>query len=136
MIYVYRARGTDLYKIGYTARSAEDRVKEWQAGCPYPLDLIGTIKGTLTQEKRLHGQLKRQGKWKSEAAGVEWFVLNDEDVEQILGGAPRSQAEPVAGFAMEVAEDLARTRINALSRRSGCMGIFGTMVKVFLRRRR
>jgi len=43
MIYIYRARGTDLYKIGYTSRQASDRVQEWQAGCPHKLDLVGKL---------------------------------------------------------------------------------------------
>lgn len=131
MIYIYRARGTDLYKIGYTKREASDRLKEWQAGCPHTLDLVGTKTGSITDEKELHGQLRRLGYWKSDAAGQEWFNLPEEKVEQILGYKPNSPTDPVVNFALKVGEDIAKKQLNNLSRRKGLTGVAGSIAKTF-----
>ena len=61
MIYFCRAKGTNLYKIGYTKRDASERLKEWQAGCPHKLDLVGTIQGTRSDEKKLHDRIPPVG---------------------------------------------------------------------------
>lgn len=131
MIYIYRARGTNLYKIGYTKREASDRLKEWQAGCPHTLDLVGTKKGSIADEKELHGQLRRLGYWKSDAAGQEWFNLPEEKVEQILGHKPNSPTDPVVDFALKVGEDIAKKQLNNLSRRKGLPGVVGSIAKTF-----
>lgn len=129
MIYVYRARGTNLYKIGYTARKASERLKEWQAGCPYTLDLVGTTEGTLSDEKNLHSRLRRLGYWKSDAAGQEWFLLPEEKVEQILGHKPSYPQDSMLDFALQVGESIAKKQISNLSRRKGLPGVAGSIAK-------
>ena len=135
MIYFYRAKGTNLYKIGYTKRDASDRLKEWQAGCPHELDLVGTIQGTRSDEKKLHDRLRRQGYWKSDAAGKEWFVLSEETVEQLLGHAPTSPIDPVLDFALQVGEDVLSKQITNLSRRKGLNGVVGSIAKTLWKNR-
>ena len=134
MIYVYRAKGTDLYKIGYTSRKASDRVKEWQAGCPYELFLVGTIEGTLAEEKALHSRLRRLGCWKSDAAGQEWFELSSDKVEKILGHKPNDPLDPVLDFALQVGEDVLKKNIKKLSRRKGLPGVAGSNANALLKK--
>ncbi|MBJ7898966.1 MAG: hypothetical protein GC158_03345 [Cyanobacteria bacterium RI_101] len=135
MIYIYRARGTNLHKIGYTKREASDRLKEWQAGCPYKLDLVGIKEGSINDEKELHTHLRRLGYWKSDAAGQEWFTLTEEKVEQILGRKPESPVDPVLSLAIKVGEDVVNKQINNLSRRKGLPGVAGSIAKTFWRNR-
>ncbi|MEB3311904.1 MAG: GIY-YIG nuclease family protein [Snowella sp.] len=135
MIYFYQARGTNLYKIGYTKREASERLKEWQAGCPYKLDLVGTIQGTRSDEKKLHDRLRRQGYWKSDAAGREWFALSKETVEQLLGHTLASPVDPVLDFVLQVGEDVVSKQINNLSRRKGLHGVVGSVAKTFWKNR-
>ena len=135
MIYIYRARGTNLYKIGYTSRQASDRLKEWQAGCPYKLDLVGTLDGTRSDEQNLHSRLRRLGHWKSDAAGQEWFSLSEEKIEQILGRKPNDPTDPVVDFALQVGEDIVKKQLNNLSRRKGLPGVAGSIAKAFWKNR-
>ena len=135
MIYFYRARGTNLYKIGYTKREASERLKEWQVGCPHKLDLVGTIQGTRSDEKKLHARLRRLGCWKSDAAGSEWFTLSEDKVEQILGHASESPVDPILDFALQVGEDIVSKQINNLSRRKGLNGVVGSIAKTFWKNR-
>jgi hypothetical protein len=134
MIYIYRARGTNLYKIGYTKREASDRLKEWQAGCPHKLDLVGTKKGSITDEKELHRQLRRLGYWKSNAAGQEWFELSEDKVEQILGYKPSPPTDQVLDFALQITEDIVNKQLNNLSRRKGLPGVAGSIAKTFFKK--
>lgn len=76
MIYIVRAQGTDLYKIGFTARQVEERLKEVQTGSPYPLKIIHTFDGSQDDEKRMHLEFKQF------LIHGEWFKLNE---ERLLG---------------------------------------------------
>ena len=136
MIYIYHARGTDLYKIGYTSRrNAARRRQEWETGCPYPLDLVGTLEGDRDDEARLHRRLKRKGKWQSEAVGQEWFKLTEADVTDILDG----HAEPISDVVLDAAVDLGeramRRKLNNVSRRKGLQGLAGKALKWWLKKR-
>lgn len=54
-IYIIQAKGTNLYKIGWTGR--EDpavRLRELQTGNPYSLNIIHTFRGTVADEQDLH----------------------------------------------------------------------------------
>ena len=136
MIYIYHAEGTDLYKVGYTSRrNAARRRKEWETGCPYPLVLIGTVEGSLADEKAIHDRLKLHGKWASEAAGQEWFRLTPRDIEQILGRAPLTFQERLTTAAFEFGEKQLKRKVNNVSRRKGLQGIAGQVLKSILKRR-
>jgi len=53
-------------KIGYTAASAEVRMSQLQVGHHEQLYLLGTIPGTISDEKFLHKELERysiRGEW-------------------------------------------------------------------------
>lgn len=76
MIYIVRAQGQDLYKIGFTARTPEERLKEVQTGCPYPLKIIHVFEGSQDDEKRLHLEFHEF------LIHGEWFQLNE---ERLLG---------------------------------------------------
>ncbi len=68
MIYFIEAVGVGHIKIGFTdSLDASDRLTTLQTGSPVPLRLLGTIPGTLDDEKDLHRRF-------ASARGVgEWF---------------------------------------------------------------
>lgn len=67
-LYVIRAVGTNLYKIGITSRSVADRLKELQTGNPIKLEVVRSYQfiGTSKIERELHEHLyayRRSGEW-------------------------------------------------------------------------
>ncbi len=77
MIYLVKAEGTNLYKIGYTGGKVRNRVKSMQTGCPHKLSVIKKVEGSKYREKLLHeafSSKQRQG---------EWFEFNDENLEEV-----------------------------------------------------
>lgn len=46
-------------KIGYTSSSAENRMSQLQTGHHEKLYLLGSIPGTISEEKFLHKELER-----------------------------------------------------------------------------
>ena len=137
MIYIYHAQGTDLYKIGYTKRDAETRRREWETGCPFPLALVGTLPGSIDDERRLHRKLKRRGRWVEEAAGQEWFRLSSADLEELLNttaGRGRRTTK-VEELAFDLGEKIFKRKLNNISRRKGLQGIAASALKKFLKGR-
>lgn len=66
LVYLIRAEGTDLYKIGFTTRSPEDRRASLQTGNPYPLKVITSWAATFEEERKIHSLLtafRREGEW-------------------------------------------------------------------------
>jgi hypothetical protein len=66
MIYFIQDRLTLLIKIGYTAASPEQRMKELQTGTPGKLTLLLSIEGDLDDEKSYHRKfsgLRERGEW-------------------------------------------------------------------------
>ena len=53
-IYLVEAVGADRIKIGWTAASPRRRLAELQVCSPFPLDLIGAMRGSRLDERRLH----------------------------------------------------------------------------------
>ena len=136
MIYIYHAEGTDLYKVGYTSRKdADRRRKEWETGCPFPLELVGTTEGDRGDEARVHRRLKRAGKWMEEAAGQEWFRLSPEDIEQILGHRPTPVEDTLLDSAQELGEGYIKRKLNNISRRKGAQGLAGKALKWLWKKR-
>ena len=78
MIYLIKAEETNLYKIGYTAGSAEDRLNGMQTGCPHKLSIVKTVKGDVRQEKWLHKSFSNNKK------RGEWFEFSDDEVEDVV----------------------------------------------------
>ena len=65
-IYFIQAKGNGPIKIGFTADDPRKRMVKIQSDCPWPVDLIGAIEGTLSQEKQIHDLLsyfRTQGEW-------------------------------------------------------------------------
>jgi hypothetical protein len=63
-------------KIGYTKRSAQQRLKELSTGSSTPLYLLGQINnGDLELEKELHMKFKR--------VNLEWHLATDELIQYI-----------------------------------------------------
>ena len=78
MIYLIKAENTDLYKIGYTSKSAKHRLKSLQTGNPYKLNIIKESKGNISKEKYIQNWFnykKTQG---------EWFKFNDSDIKNVI----------------------------------------------------
>lgn len=68
VVYFIRAKGTNLFKIGQTVRSAETRLKDFQTGCPYKLEVYEKIytDRPLELEKAIHRKLvnyHQHGEW-------------------------------------------------------------------------
>lgn len=65
-IYFIQAKGDGPIKIGTTADNPRRRMVKIQSDCPWPVKLIGSIEGTVSQEKQIHLLLARyrtQGEW-------------------------------------------------------------------------
>ena len=78
MIYLVKAEGTNLYKIGYTDGKAEKRVKTMQTGCPHKLSIIEEAFGDMDKEKFLHNTFSEQRKQ------GEWFEFDDDLIQKVV----------------------------------------------------
>lgn len=102
---------------------------------PVPAVVKGTIEdGTQAQEAEIHKTLKRQGKWKGDANGQEWFALTEEDVVAILGKAPLSAPNRLLNMATDVGKDFLKAQAQAMSRRKGVPGLIGSLGKNWLKK--
>jgi hypothetical protein len=69
VIYAVWAKGTDLFKLGYTAEvTPNGRMNDIQVGCPYELELLVFAIGTKDDERQFHAMLKSakchvRGEW-------------------------------------------------------------------------
>lgn len=76
MYKVYLIKSGDRYKIGYTRKSIEQRIKQMKTGNSHDLNLVTYFEskwGTKI-EARLHR------KFRNKKISGEWFELTDEDV--------------------------------------------------------
>ena len=78
---VYLVRNQGFYKIGYS-NDPYKRMAELQIGNPTPIELVGTISGSITDERRFHDLFKEK------RVSGEWFSLSDEDVQVFLSSSP------------------------------------------------
>jgi hypothetical protein len=69
--------GRRLYKIGYTRRTIEKRIKEIKTGNGHDIYLVNSFKSEWGT--KIESQLHRA--YKSKMVNGEWFDLTDEDVE-------------------------------------------------------
>ena len=66
MIYFTRDEVTKLVKIGFTARDGEDRLRDFQTGCPGQLVLLLQIEGSKQDEAAWHerfAEARERGEW-------------------------------------------------------------------------
>lgn len=79
MIYILKAG--DKYKIGITFSEISKRIKALQTGCPYKIEIIHTYEtnNSFIIEQTLHNR------YKDKNSNGEWFILNEQDIEDIKG---------------------------------------------------
>lgn len=71
-IYIIRAIGTNMFKVGYTAGDPEKRLSQLQTGCPHKLEIYRIIDGAGREvEKQIADDLTDF----SANGGGEWFVI-------------------------------------------------------------
>lgn len=66
MIYFVRCGKDGPVKIGYTSTGLTARLNFLQVGCPWQLEVLGTIEGSRSDERALHKQfahLHLRGEW-------------------------------------------------------------------------
>lgn len=99
-VYFVKAWGEcPLIKIG-KANKPEERIKQLQTGCPFKLNLLGTVrcksefhaKQVETMAHRIFYKQRRRG---------EWFKLSAKHMEQIVSLIQRANAEIDARAAAE-----------------------------------
>jgi hypothetical protein len=79
-IYFMRIGNDGPIKIGFTHGNPRKRMAELQAGCPWEINLIGTIPGTKLNEKWLHEKFspfKIRNEWFEGAISSEVGVILD-----------------------------------------------------------
>ncbi len=105
MLYFAQAEGIGRIKIGFTDGDVSARLADLQTGSPVPIRLLGTLAGTLEDEKDLH---RRFG-----AARVcgEWF----EPTPELLALIP--SAEPLVCGKVEVVERSVSIRVMTVGRK-------------------
>ena len=65
-VYLIRAGTTNLYKVGYTSKTPDERRASLQTGNPFPLNVVASWHGSETDEQRLHDLLapyRKEGEW-------------------------------------------------------------------------
>lgn len=77
-IYLIKEKDNENYKIGYTSKNIEERIKELQTGNGNKLILVHTFetKFATVLEKTLHRR------YKSKNLIGEWFELDEKDVNE------------------------------------------------------
>jgi hypothetical protein len=58
LIYAVWAEGSPFVKIGWASGNIRKRVMVLQVGCPWPLQLLATIEGTMDDEQAIHLMLQ------------------------------------------------------------------------------
>tara|TARA_R100000654_G_scaffold59512_1_gene86236 strand:+ start:296 stop:793 length:498 start_codon:yes stop_codon:yes gene_type:complete len=84
MIYLVRAEGTNLYKIGYTKGQVKNRVKGLQTSCPHKLSITKEVEGSLSKERQLHEiftENRKEG---------EWFEFDEKTLEKVFDAMEES----------------------------------------------
>jgi hypothetical protein len=66
MIYFIQVRGGGPIKIGFTQNHPRSRFVKMQSDCPFELEMLGAVPGSVAEEKAIHAELqdsKTQGEW-------------------------------------------------------------------------
>jgi hypothetical protein len=91
-VYIIRAKGTNLYKIGITDRAIGDRLKELQTGSPQKLELVDS----LSTENCAHIERYLHQKWDAHRQRGEWFEFKD--IEPVLTPLRLANTEKIGRF--------------------------------------
>ncbi len=78
-IYVVLAKGTNRLKIGWTADSTLGRLQDLQVACPFPLELLAVLPGSMLDERKFHARFRRfrvHGEWFEASTPVLDFILS------------------------------------------------------------
>lgn len=108
-------RASNAIKIGYAAEDAEQRRKLFQTGSPDTLTLLGTIEGTVREEKQLHRKLARHH------LRGEWFDANEDvraEMMRLVGDGYADAVRPKSAVVRnrwEIADALASGVLGSLS---------------------
>lgn len=75
MIYVLQVDDYRFIKVGFCEEgNLEKRIASLQTGCPYPIKLVGSVPGTISQEQSLHDSLRRAfARIRIPICGNEWY---------------------------------------------------------------
>lgn len=79
IVYIVKIESERKYKIGYTKRKLEKRLKELQTGCPDVIEPVWYFKSKYVT--KLESYLHRQ--FKDKKIEGEWFLLENEDIDNI-----------------------------------------------------
>jgi len=96
-IYFIQAHGDGPIKIGVTGDNPTRRMVKIQSDCPWPVKLIGAIRGGVSQEKQIHLLLSRfrtQGEWFEAHPIVLAAIQEALRVGQRMPCRPRASKEP------------------------------------------
>lgn len=80
---VYFLRAGPFIKIGKATGKADYRVSQLQTGCPYPIEVIGTVAGSYGLETELHQRFRHLRSY------GEWFHVADDleaAISDMIGG--------------------------------------------------
>jgi hypothetical protein len=109
-VYVIRATGTTLYKVG-TATDPARRLADLQTASPLPLELVCTIDGDRATETRIHRALsdrRTRGEWfdlPSQPTADDVISLSEvQPGPDLTAPVPLEECDPVG--AVEIAERL------------------------------
>lgn len=79
-VYLLRVTGHDLYKVGVTTKTPEERTSQFSVKMPFETSIVGSIKSddAYGLEKSLHGFYTANG---YKRANGEWFNLDGRAIE-------------------------------------------------------
>lgn len=79
LVYIVKIESEDKYKIGFTKRKLEERIKGLQTGCPY--NIIPIFEFDSKYATKLESYLHRS--FSDKRLEGEWFSLTDKDLDNI-----------------------------------------------------
>jgi hypothetical protein len=106
-VYFVRAHRMPLVKIGWSS-GVRKRIDELQTCCPFPLELVAQVPGSIQLEQSLHRRFS------SSRMRAEWFYLTDPVVKFIRAQAATMKTTEQAAKERE-AEIAAMDRVDRIS---------------------
>jgi DNA-binding phage protein len=119
-LYFVHAPSVGMIKMGFTSSTPMSRMHALQAASPVPLELLGCLRGSLTDEAQLHVRFAAY------RTHNEWFVFND-DIAGYVRDEVRSVAE-ILGHREDAKRGIGeQLRELILTRRGSTYGIFSAV---------
>lgn len=75
--FVYFLLAGPFVKIGKTSGRPDSRIKELQTGCPFPIQLVGHVRGGMSKERELHrsfADYRAHGEWFRHEGALAEFI--------------------------------------------------------------